>query len=93
LGAVCAIRVIDRGWPVTGGYASFHHASPLYWATPIDRLDFDSVAFKTVVYDRAKPPGTAGYVDEVRFWRQLRRQRHGPCSPEPMTNISTSPRH
>jgi phosphatidylinositol glycan class B len=91
LGAVCGIGVMDHDWFVTGGYASFHQAVPLYWATPLGPLDPDSVAFNTVVYDRGKPVG-AGYVEEACFGDSCVAQRHGTCSPEPMADMSRPPR-
>jgi hypothetical protein len=91
LGAVCGIGVVDHVWFVTGGYAAFHHAVPLYWATPIGPLDPDSSAFNTVVYDRGKPVG-AGYVERACFGDSCVAQRQRTCSAEPMTNMSGPPR-
>ena len=91
LGAVCGIGVVDHVWFVTGGYTAFHHAVPLYWATPIGPLDPDSSAFNTVVYDRGKPVG-AGYVERACFGDSCVAQRQGTCSAEPMTNMSGPPR-
>ena len=90
LGAVCGVGVLDDIWFVTGGYASFHHAVPLYWATSDGPLDPDSVAFNTVVYDRGKPLG-AGYVERACFDDSCVAQREGSCSPQPMTNMSGPP--
>jgi hypothetical protein len=91
LGTVCGIGVLDHDWFITGGYAAFHHAVPLYWATPLGPLDPDSVAFNTVVYDRGKPIG-AGYVGQACFGDSCVAQRPGTCSPEPMTDMSGPPR-
>jgi hypothetical protein len=91
LGAVCGIGVVDHDWAVTGGYAAFHHAVPLYWATLIGPLDPDSVAFNTVIYDRGKPLG-AGYVELACFGDSCVAQRQGTCSQQPMTNMSGPPR-
>jgi phosphatidylinositol glycan class B len=91
LGAVCGIGVVDDEWFATGGYVAFHHAVPLYWATPTGPLDPDSVAFNTVVYDRGKPVG-AGYIEQACFGDSCVAQRRGTCSPEPMTNMSGPPR-
>jgi hypothetical protein len=91
LEAVCGIGVVDQDWPATGGYALFHHAVPLYWATPDGPLDPDSVAFNTVVYDRGKPVGT-GYVERACFGDSCVAERQGSCSPRPMTNMSGPPR-
>jgi GPI mannosyltransferase 3 len=91
LGSVCGIGVLDRYWTETGGYAAFHHAVPLYWATPLGPLDPDSSAFNTVIYDRTKPVG-AGYVEEACFGGSCVAQRQGTCSPEPMTDTSGPPR-
>jgi GPI mannosyltransferase 3 len=91
LGGVCGIGVVDHDWAVTGGYAAFHHAVPLYWATPLGPLDPDSVAFNTAVYDRGKPVG-AGYVEEACFGESCVAQRYGTCSPQPMANMSAPPR-
>jgi GPI mannosyltransferase 3 len=76
LGAVCGIGVLDLYWANTGGYTSFHHAVPLYWATPAGPLDPDSSAFNTVVYDRRKPVG-AGYVAQACFGDSCVAQRLG----------------
>jgi hypothetical protein len=89
--AVCGIGILDHPWFVAGGYAAFHHAVPLYWATPLGPLDPDSVAFNTVIYDRGKPAG-AGYVEEACFGDSCVAQRQGACSPEPMKNMSYPPR-
>jgi len=91
LGGVCGIGVLDQTWFVTGGYASFHHAVPLYWASQDGPLDPDSVAFNTVVYDRGKPVG-AGYVEQACFGASCVAQRRGTCSAEPMANMSDPPR-
>ena len=91
LDAVCGIGVVDHDWAVTGGYAAFHHAVPLYWATSNGPLDPDSVAFNTVVYNRGKPVG-ASYVEEACFGDSCVAQRQGTCSPEPMTDMSGPPR-
>ena len=87
LGAVCGIGVVDQGWAATGGYAAFHHAVPLYWATQFGSLDPDSVAFNTVVYDRGKPLG-AGYLEAACFGDSCVAQRQGTCSPAPMQDMS-----
>lgn len=91
LGAVCGIGVLDHIWFVTGGYAAFHHAVPLYWATPIAPLDPDSSAFNTVVYDRGKPVG-ASYLEQACFGDSCVAQRQGTCTPLPMTDMSSPPR-
>jgi GPI mannosyltransferase 3 len=81
--SVCGIGVLDNAW---GSYAWFHHAAPLYWAPSdnrLDRLDPDSVAFNTVVYDKGKPIG-AGYVTSACFDESCVAQRQGNCSPVPM---------
>jgi hypothetical protein len=91
LKSVCGIGVLDQNWFVTGGYASFHHAVPLYWATPEGPLDPDSVAFNTVVYDHEKPVG-AGYVELACFGDSCVAQRQGKCSPIPMSDMSRPPR-
>ena len=91
LEGVCGVGVVDRYWADTGGYAAFHHAVPLYWATPDGPLDPDSVAFNTVVYDRRKPVG-AGYVEQACFGDSCVAERQGSCSPQPMINMSGPPR-
>jgi GPI mannosyltransferase 3 len=91
LGAVCGIGVLDRYWAETGGYAAFHHAVPLYWATPTEPLDPDSSAFNTVIYDREKRLGV-GYVRQSCFGNSCVAQRSGTCSPQPMTDMSGPPR-
>jgi hypothetical protein len=91
LGAVCGIGLLDHPWFVSGGYASFHLAVPLYWATPTGPLDPDALAFNTVVYDRGKPVG-AGYVEEACFGDSCVAQRQGTCLPEPMLDVSAPPR-
>jgi hypothetical protein len=91
LRAVCGIGVLDHDWVVTGGYAWFHHAVPLYWATLMSPLDPSSVAFNTVVYDRAKPVD-AGYITKACFGGSCVAQRQGVCAPEPMTDTSRPPR-
>jgi GPI mannosyltransferase 3 len=78
--SVCGIGVLDNAW---GSYAWFHHAVPLYWAPSDNRLDPDSVAFNTIVYDKGKPIG-AGYVTSVCFDQSCVAQREGNCSPVPM---------
>jgi GPI mannosyltransferase 3 len=91
LRAVCGIGVLDQTWFVTGGYAWFHHAVPLYWATPDGPLDPDSDAFNTVVYNRGKPVG-AGYVEQACFGDSCVAQRQETCLPQPMTSMSGPPR-
>jgi hypothetical protein len=91
LKSVCGIGVLDDLWFATAGYASFHHAVPLYWATPEVPLDPGSVAFNTVVYDHEKPAG-AGYVTCACFGRTCVAQRQGNCSPIPMSGMSGPPR-
>jgi hypothetical protein len=91
LKSVCGIGVIDNIWFVTGGYASFHHAVPLYWATSEGPPDPDAIAFNTVVYDSGKPIGV-GYVERACFGQTCVAQRHGDCSPVPMTDMSGPPR-
>jgi len=91
LKSVCGIGVLDDIWFVTAGYASFHHAVPLYWATPEAPLDPDSATFNTVVYDYGKPVG-AGYITRACFGGSCVAQRQGDCSPVPMTDMSHPPR-
>jgi hypothetical protein len=91
LKSVCGIGVLDHIWFDTGGYASFHHAVPIYWATPEGPPDPDSVAFNTVLYDRGKPVG-AGYVTSACFGASCVAQRQGNCAPLPMANTSYPPR-
>jgi hypothetical protein len=91
LRSVCGIGVLDNDWFVTAGYASFHHAAPLYWAAPDEPLDPDSAAFNTVLYDREKSAG-AGYVERSCFGDTCVAQRQGTCSPLPMTDMSLPPR-
>jgi GPI mannosyltransferase 3 len=89
--SVCGIGVLDGVWFATAGYASLHHAVPLYWATSEDPLDPDSRAFNTVIYDRGKLAG-AGYVTRACFGGSCVAQRQGDCSPVPMTDVSGPPR-
>jgi hypothetical protein len=91
LKSVCGIGLLDEVWFVAAGYASFHHAVPLDWATPETPLDPDSVAFDTVVYDRGKPVG-AGCVTRACFGGGCVAQRQGGCSPVAMSDISGLPR-
>jgi hypothetical protein len=91
LGKVCGIGVLDDVWFDTGGYSWFHHAVPLYWATPMGPLDPDSPAFNTAIYNREKPAG-AGYVERACFGGRCVAQRYGGCSPQPMTDMSGPPR-
>jgi hypothetical protein len=86
---VCGIGVLDNIWFVTGGYASFHQAVPLYWATLEFPLDPDSDAFNTIVYDRGKPIG-AGYVARACFGSSARPATN--WCPVPMSDMSGSPR-
>jgi hypothetical protein len=91
LEAVCGIGILDDVWFHTGGYSSFHHAVPLYWAEPMGPLDPDSDAFNTVIYDRGKPVG-AGHIERACFGESCVAQRDGSCSPQPMTSMSAPPR-
>ena len=91
LKSVCGIGIIDNIWFATRGYASLHHAVPLYWATPEGPLDPDAPAFNTVVYDSGKPIGV-GYVERACFGQTCVAQRHGNCLPAPMTDMSAPPR-
>jgi hypothetical protein len=91
LKSVCGIGVLDDIWFGTAGYASFHNAVPLYWATPEAPLDPDSAAFNTVVHDYGKPVG-AGHVKRTCFGGRCVAQRQGDCSPVPMTDMSGPPR-
>ena len=91
LKSVCGIGVLDNSWFVTGGYTSFHHTVPLYWATPEGPLDPDAIAFNTVVYDSGKPIGV-GYGERACFGRTCVAQRRGDCSPVPMSDMSSPPR-
>lgn len=91
LEGVCGIGILDDVWFHTGGYSSFHHAVPFYWAIPMGPLDPDSTTFNTVVYDRGKSIGT-GYVEQACFGESCVAQRHGSCAPGPMTDMSGPPR-
>ena len=89
--SVCGVGILDHFWGDTGGYALFHQEVPLYWPAPGDRLDPDSMAFNTVVYDKGKPIG-AVYVARACFAGSCVAQRQGGCSPVPMTDMSGPPR-
>ena len=84
---VCGIGILDHDW---GAYAWFHHAVPLYWGTPDDPLDRDSVAFNTVVYDKGKPVGF-GYVTRACFHKSCVAQRQGNCSPATKKSMPAPP--
>jgi phosphatidylinositol glycan class B len=86
--SVCGVGILDHFW---GYYAWFHHRVPLYWGTPDNPLDPDSVAFNTVVHDKGKPVG-ADYVTRACFGGSCVAERKGNCSSVPMTDISRPPR-
>jgi GPI mannosyltransferase 3 len=88
LDSVCGIGILgnDSVLAKTGGYASFHHAVPLYWGS----LDPESTAFNTIVYDRGTPIGRS-YIETACFGDSCVAQRPGTCSPVPMKELSPPP--